>query len=527
MKVERMFPVLALLTNLAACLIAASCARASGPLSDQIVSIGSHRLQMHLEGNGAPTVVIDVGITDQLDKLRPLQERLAQITRVVTYNRAGYGQSEPGPMPRHSGHEAEELKALLEKANVPGPYVLVGHSLGALNMQVFASKYPGEVAGMVLLDPPPLSFLLGREYKDLAVMAEQMTAEWQAIADSSAKSTDAREHARASFFRMIASEHREMFGETARIVDAISTFGDIPLVVLAAGKPNPAFGKVAEEYQKYWIGQSRALAGRSANGKFILAERASHYLYLDVPELVAQNIMSVVNEVRGRTARGGDEITPTEAASIIAKCAEAMGGTAKIQDIRTLRAEVVYPDHGASAVLHEIRRPNLIRTERPGEYVAIFDGRLGAMLKYDPAKPGQPPVPQNLPAEAARGFETDLVWFFPSFFDFPAEYAGIVDSNGAKCHKLVATLPLGTRAEYLVDARTYMVKTIAVDETFQGQTFHMEREWLDFKSAQGIIYPSRMTYAGRGGKTATAEIKKIEFNPVLSEDRFKIPAGAK
>jgi pimeloyl-ACP methyl ester carboxylesterase len=172
---------------------------------------------MHLEGKGAPTVVIDAGITDQLDKLRPLQERVAQVTHVITYNRAGYGQSEPGPMPRHSGREAEELKALLEKATVPGPYVLVGHSLGALNMQVFASKYPDKVAGMVLLDPPPLSFILGQEYKDLGVMAERMTAEWQAIADSTVKSPDAREQARSSFFQMIASEHREMFGEFQRL----------------------------------------------------------------------------------------------------------------------------------------------------------------------------------------------------------------------------------------------------------------------------------------------------------------------
>jgi hypothetical protein len=56
---------------------------------------------------------------------------------------------------------------------------------------------------------------------------------------------------------LMIAEHREMFGETARPVEAISTFGDLPLVVLAAGKPNPAFGEVAEEYQRYWIGQSR------------------------------------------------------------------------------------------------------------------------------------------------------------------------------------------------------------------------------------------------------------------------------
>jgi len=73
MKVERMFPVLALLMNLAACLIIASCVRENRPPSDQIVNIGSHRLQVHLEGKGAPPVVIDAGIGDKLDKLRPLQ----------------------------------------------------------------------------------------------------------------------------------------------------------------------------------------------------------------------------------------------------------------------------------------------------------------------------------------------------------------------------------------------------------------------------------------------------------------------
>jgi len=222
----------------------------------------------------------------------------------------------------------------------------------------------------------------------------------------------------------------------------------------------------------------------------------------------------------------GQAADQTEASAIIAKCAEAMGGAARIKSVRTLRLEVVYPDHDASAVVHEIRLPNEMRTERPGEYASIFDGRTGAMLKYDPAKPGQPPVLQVLPAEASRGFETDLIWFFPGFFEFSTQYAGLVDSNGAKCHKLITTLPLGTQATYLVDSGTYLVKTVAVDETYQGQTFHMEREWLDPKSVQGIIYPSRLTYMGRGGKPALAEIKKIEFNPVLDEGRFKIPERA-
>jgi pimeloyl-ACP methyl ester carboxylesterase len=285
---------------LATTAILASCGGQATPLAGDMVSVGSHSLQVRLEGQGAPTVVIDAGITDQMDKLRPLQERLARDTRVLTYNRAGYGRSDAGPLPRSAAREANELKVLLERASPPGPYVLVGHSLGALTVQVFASEHPGDVAGIVLLDPPPLSFIQRRDYAELSAMAERMTAEWQGIADSAAKSGDPQERARSAFFGMIASEHREMFGETARRVGAISAFGDIPLVVIAAGKPNPAFGDGAEAFQKYWVEQSRAVAGKSTKGTFVLAEDASHYVYLDAPDLVAETILAVVRDARAK-----------------------------------------------------------------------------------------------------------------------------------------------------------------------------------------------------------------------------------
>jgi len=234
-----------------------------------------------------------------MERLRPLQERIAKATLVCSYNRAGYGQSEAGPLPRHSGREAEELKALLDGASVTGPYVVVGHSLGALNVQVFAARHPKDVVGIVLLDPPPLSFIRGEEYTSLLAMAEGLTAEWQAIADSGAKSTDAQERTRASFFQMIASEHREMFGESAKLVSAISSFGQTPLLVMAAGTPNPIFGDVAEEYQRYWIDQSRALSHKSSLGEFVLVEDSTHHLHVDALELVAERILSVVYQVRG------------------------------------------------------------------------------------------------------------------------------------------------------------------------------------------------------------------------------------
>jgi pimeloyl-ACP methyl ester carboxylesterase len=178
----------ALWTGLATALAIVSCASQGRAPQTRLVDIGSHRLEMRDQGTGSPVIVLEAGLSDTMDKLAPLQARLARITRVVAYNRAGYGGSEPGPLPRDAGREADELRALLEKAEIPGPYILAGHSLGALSVQAFATKSPGEVAGMALLDPPPLSFLMGREYPELGAMAEKMTGEWQAIADSSAGS---------------------------------------------------------------------------------------------------------------------------------------------------------------------------------------------------------------------------------------------------------------------------------------------------------------------------------------------------
>ena len=272
--------------------------------SSSMISVGTHRLQVHIAGEGTPAVIIDAGLGDTLDRLRPLQERLAQSTLVVTYNRAGYGGSESGPLPRHSGREAEELKALLDGASVPGPFVVVGHSLGALNVQVFAAKYPEGVGGIVLLDPPPLSFIRGEAYRSLLEMAQRMTAEWQAIADSGAGAADEQQRTQAEFFEMIASEHREMFGESARLVSGVASFGPTPLLIMAAGKANPHFGDVAEEYQEYWIGQSRLLTEKSSNGQFVLAEESSHHLYVDELDLVVESIFSIVSQARAEKEAG-------------------------------------------------------------------------------------------------------------------------------------------------------------------------------------------------------------------------------
>ena len=275
-----------------------SCSAGGDQPVDRMVNIGSHSLHAVVEGTGSPAVVFDGGIATRCEEYRALLDRVATATTVVMYDRAGYGSSEAGPLPRDSRREIEELRALIAELKIPGPYILVGHSLGGLNVQVYASHYPEEVAGMVLLDPPPLRFILGKEYTELASMADQMTEEWQGIGDSGLRSENAEERANAEFFLMLASEHREMFISSAKQASSIVSFGDIPLVVVASGVPNPMFGDVAEAYQQFWAAESEALGAKSRHGQFVFAETSTHRLHEDAEDLVAEKILSMVSSLR-------------------------------------------------------------------------------------------------------------------------------------------------------------------------------------------------------------------------------------
>jgi pimeloyl-ACP methyl ester carboxylesterase len=190
------------------------------------------------------------------------------------------------------------LKLLLENAGVEGPYVLVGHSLGGLNAQVFADLYPDLAAGAVLLDPPPLGFITGESFPDLYQMAEQETAGLLAVAENARAATDPEEKARATYFQTLASEHAMMMADSADQVTAIGSFGDMPLIVLASGEPNPAFGDSAEAFQQFWNQQSQELATKSAKGVYILAEESGHNLYADAPDQVLDAVRQVVQEAR-------------------------------------------------------------------------------------------------------------------------------------------------------------------------------------------------------------------------------------
>ena len=122
------------------------------PMPGQLIDVGGHRLHLHCTGSGSPTVVLEPGLGGASSDLGWIAPAVARDSRVCVYDRAGRGWSDAADGPQDGAHIAADLHTLLDRAHVPGPYVLAGHSFGGLYVLSFAAQFPDQVAGMVLLD---------------------------------------------------------------------------------------------------------------------------------------------------------------------------------------------------------------------------------------------------------------------------------------------------------------------------------------------------------------------------------------
>ena len=122
------------------------------PMHGQLIDVGGHRLHLNCTGSGSPTVVLQPGGGEMSSNLGWIAPAVARSTQVCVYDRAGRGWSEPADTPQDGTQIATDLHTLLQKGNIPGPYILAGHSFGGLYTLNFAARYPDEVLGMVLVD---------------------------------------------------------------------------------------------------------------------------------------------------------------------------------------------------------------------------------------------------------------------------------------------------------------------------------------------------------------------------------------
>ena len=306
------------------------------PPPGRLVGIGSHRLHLHVTGEGSPTVVLDSGLPATVLSWSRVQPEVSRFARVASYDRAGLGWSELGPMPRTSRRIVEELHALLRAAELPPPYVLVGHSFGGFTARLFAGSYPDEVAGLVLVDPihpeewqqpdEQLSrkltggarlaryggwlvrlgagrfvVLLGRmgALRAARFMVTVMTG--GAVARDNNRMAPASKlpeslRPAASHFWLLPKSYLALAGqvealpESAAQVAEVKSLGDIPLRVLSADQSAPERLALQE-----------AAARLSSNGKHTVVAGSGHWIQLDQPEAVVEAIREIVEAAHRRS----------------------------------------------------------------------------------------------------------------------------------------------------------------------------------------------------------------------------------
>jgi pimeloyl-ACP methyl ester carboxylesterase len=159
----------------------------------EMVQVEHRRVETKIKGSGSPAVVFENDFAGNRILWRFLQDIVAKETLTLTYERAGFGQSEMGAQPRSAEQIARELRALLTAEQIPPPYVLVGYAAGGLYMRVFAHMYPNDIAGLVFIDPGTEAFYDRSRAErsapsfDNSAGASGAAAERQALPDSLAQ----------------------------------------------------------------------------------------------------------------------------------------------------------------------------------------------------------------------------------------------------------------------------------------------------------------------------------------------------
>ena len=281
-------------------------------------------------GEGGPVAVLDVGLRDWSLQWRSMQPELAKVTRTCIADRAGYGFSDPGPLPRDSTSETKDLENALKAADIRPPYVLIGHSLGGLNTRLFAYRNPDKVVGLLLIDPSVDFHALGSpsEYArkmDLTFYeycSEQARA--GKLIPGQIRQGDpgpcvstpvpgwAREvatritqiRAKASIFETTLAEFKSAYDADVDEVGAAQRkLGDVPLIVLTQDRTHfrmlkPWFAGDVDAAYAQWVAGHDDEARDSTRGENRTVNGAGHDIEADRPDVVISAFHEVVEAAR-------------------------------------------------------------------------------------------------------------------------------------------------------------------------------------------------------------------------------------
>jgi pimeloyl-ACP methyl ester carboxylesterase len=277
------------------------------PPPGRMVDIGGRRLHILCKGPEAgPTVIIEAAaITSSVYYWRA-QDAVAKTARVCNYDRAGLGWSDPAPAPRSFEARVEDLHALITRARIKGPYILVGHSMGGLLVRLYAKKYPKGIAGMVLVESSEEQVnALPENVADSRATAAQLGLAASALGAGMdvpqlRPPTEPPEQdiaLRESVVRAGQDDLRAMADIAVELQRAggLGRLGDIPLVVVTRGKPDRSW---SPERSAQWEEAQARLAALSSKSVRLTAQNSGHSVHYDQPEIFGEAVKRAIELMR-------------------------------------------------------------------------------------------------------------------------------------------------------------------------------------------------------------------------------------
>jgi pimeloyl-ACP methyl ester carboxylesterase len=250
------------------------CALSAPAQQEILVDLGTHKLNMVCTGavDARPVVILEAGGGASSAAWKGVQAALKPSIRACAYDRAGSGKSDAGPEPRTMDAEIADLHTLLERSSITEPIVFVGQSLGGILGRLFVQNFPQSVAGVILIDPTDENDVVFNTKVNRWITVRELDGPLGEGARSAAK---------------------------VRQTDP-APFGDLPLVVIGAGKRAQPPGTSAEQWLE--MGSSRdsrvkELSKLSRNSKFVLDPMSGHNIEHDNPQLVAEVIQQLVRQI--------------------------------------------------------------------------------------------------------------------------------------------------------------------------------------------------------------------------------------
>jgi pimeloyl-ACP methyl ester carboxylesterase len=303
--------------------VATHCYRAQHPPLGSLYMVDGYKMHLYCTGQGSPTIVLDAGLGNDSLIWANVQPELSKTTRTCSYDRAGFGWSDPQPGPRDADHIADQLHRLLTQAAITGPVVLMGHSIAGLYIRAYATRYPDNVSGLVFVDSstPLQEERLPVDPEDANWRVELLEQRWRYVlgiprmmgqctqeagfSEAMGKMI-AEDQCRPSLWTAIGREDED-FTQSGKETIHTGPFGDLRLLIFSEDTREPSGSAGTEiEFARIFNEMQESLKSLSTRSRRIIANGSSHYIQVDRPDVLNRNVASLIHQIRGEALEPSD-----------------------------------------------------------------------------------------------------------------------------------------------------------------------------------------------------------------------------